>query len=644
MSKICGFVLAAGEGRRIRPATLVHPKALLPFCGVPLLNLALSELLAVPEVTQVVVNASYLGEQVEEACRNFSRAHGIEVNCSVEEHLLNHGGGIRKGVKRFVTDADTIFVHNVDVVHDYDLWDILKFHLAHEADVTALLIPNNRKIGVSVDDANRITSFHSPEGHLTFSGLYLLKKEILDFLPAEEEAPSILTAFHRAAAAGKRVLGMVGEVDRYWSDVGTPREYIRAHGEITDCGLPGQQMLREAVLEQGRRRFALEQKGVRCTGALGLGDNLQIPQGSHLHNVVVWDGTVLETPGIYADGIIGGGRIPAPLPPNDVNRQPDERVFKALDLVRPEGKYEEPVKQGSGRRYVRLEDPVKGGSVIWSAYSLARRENSVFAEETVFLKRLGIPVADVRLHLPEKGELVLEDLGGKDLLQASPEERWALLPQVLAQAAHLHHVGAQAARLDEVPLQAPFTLGYYNWERDYFRKNFLANVLGRTDMWDDRTARECCMIRAALLDEPQVLLHRDFQSANIKVRDGKCYWIDYQGMRLGAAVYDLASLLYDPYVEYTPEQRCAAWRQYCEFVFQEGGRISPEGRFHAAAIQRLMQALGAYGTLWKLMGMEWYRPFITPALKHLRQAALAVGNFPGFVHLAENALELWEKA
>ena len=54
-----------------------------------------------------------------------------------------------------------------------------------------------------------------------------------------------------------------------------------------------------------------------------------------------------------------------------------------------------------------------------------------------------------------------------------------------------------------------------------------------------------------MLGEPQVLLHRDFQAANIKIHHGACHWIDFQGMRLGAAGYDIASLLYDPYVEYT---------------------------------------------------------------------------------------------
>ncbi len=640
MSKICGFVLAAGEGRRIRPATLLRPKALLPFCGVPLLDLALTELLALPDLTCLGANACYLGEQVKDACARFGEIHGIDVHCSVEEHLLNHGGGIRKGVREFGGDADTIFVHNVDVIHDYDLRKILEFHESNQADVTALLIPNNREKGVEIDDGCNILDYHSSKSHLTFSGLYILKRDILDFLPEDEDAPSILTAFQNAAKAGRKVLGMVGEDDRFWSDVGTPAEYIRAHGKIADCGLTGQPVLHAAVLEQSYRRFALEQKGIQCTGALGLGENLNIPAGSHLHNVVIWDNTSLKAPGLYADGIICGGDLPAPLPPNDEKRMPDPRVFITMSMPAEEGKYEEPLKQGSGRRYCRIQNPKKGTGVIWSAYALSRRENSAFAPVAAFLCKLGVPVADIYLHLPEVGELVMEDLGPTDLLQLGHDERIKLLPQVLEQAALLHTKGNKIARADAVPLQPSFTPGYYEWERDYFRKNFIQDVLGRIELWDDQVARECRSIRERLLDEPVVLLHRDFQSANIKVRDGKCYWIDFQGMRLGAAAYDLASLLYDPYLEYTAEERMNAWRQYRDFVKAAGEEPPAEELLHIAAIERLMQALGAYGKLWKKDGLDWYKKHISRALRHLQQAATAT-KLPGFQRLAETALKHW---
>ena len=159
----------------MRPATLQCPKALLPFCGVPLLELAVAELRALPGVEQVVVNACFMREKVVTACAELSRRYDWDIRCSQEEHLLNHGGGLRKGVAELAPDADEILVHNVDIVHDNDLRKLIERHHETGADVTVLLIPNHRQYGVLLDTDDRILSFRDAHGDLTFSGLYLLK-------------------------------------------------------------------------------------------------------------------------------------------------------------------------------------------------------------------------------------------------------------------------------------------------------------------------------------------------------------------------------------------------------------------------------------------------------------------------------------
>lgn len=58
-----------------------------------------------------------------------------------------------------------------------------------------------------------------------------------------------------------------------------------------------------------------------------------------------------------------------------------------------------------------------------------------------------------------------------------------------------------------------------------------------------------------LAAETRQLVHRDFQSQNILIRKGEASFIDFQGMRPGLAQYDLASLLCDPYVEISSEER-----------------------------------------------------------------------------------------
>ena len=119
---------------------------------------------------------------------------------------------------------------------------------------------------------------------------------------------------------------------------------------------------------------------------------------------------------------------------------------------------------------------------------------------------------------------------------------------------------------------------------------------------------------------PRVLVHRDFQSQNIIVRNGQAHLIDFQGMRPGLAEYDLASLLFDPYVSFSREEGEELLADY------EGKRatachpVSPHFReiFRLCGIQRLMQALGFYGFAAVVKGNEAFLEYIPAAMTSLR--------------------------
>ncbi len=56
-----------------------------------------------------------------------------------------------------------------------------------------------------------------------------------------------------------------------------------------------------------------------------------------------------------------------------------------------------------------------------------------------------------------------------------------------------------------------------------------------------------------LIKLPQVIVHRDYQSKNIMIKDNKYYLIDFQDALIGSYVYDLVALLKDSYVELSEE-------------------------------------------------------------------------------------------
>src|SRR4051794_4151444 len=72
---VCAVVLAAGEGRRLRPLTETRPKALCPVGNVPLLDRALAAVaaLGLAGPGRVAVNAWHLADQI--AAHVGTRAH-----------------------------------------------------------------------------------------------------------------------------------------------------------------------------------------------------------------------------------------------------------------------------------------------------------------------------------------------------------------------------------------------------------------------------------------------------------------------------------------------------------------------------------------------------------------------------------------
>jgi aminoglycoside/choline kinase family phosphotransferase len=103
----------------------------------------------------------------------------------------------------------------------------------------------------------------------------------------------------------------------------------------------------------------------------------------------------------------------------------------------------------------------------------------------------------------------------------------------------------------------------------------------------------------------------------VLIRGEDAWFVDYQGLRLGLAEYDLASLLYDPYVTLTRTER----NQLLSFYATHRGLDLAELRevFYLCAAQRLMQALGAYANLSRNLGKPHFEQHIPAAIANLSE-------------------------
>ncbi len=97
-------------------------------------------------------------------------------------------------------------------------------------------------------------------------------------------------------------------------------------------------------------------------------------------------------------------------------------------------------------------------------------------------------------------------------------------------------------------------------------------------------------------------------------------------MRPGLAEYDLASLLYDPYVKLSDAERAELIVYYRDRQLESGSTVDGDFDFklRLCAMQRLMQALGAYGFLGLVKGHKHFLQNIPNALSSLRAVVATI--------------------
>lgn len=204
---VCAVVLAAGEGRRLRPLTEILPKALCPVGNVALLDHALRRVAGLG-VTEVAVNASYLADQVV--------AHvGDRAHLSLEpDGPLGTAGGI--GRLRDWIGGRGVLAGNADAY-------LADPHREPGRDIAALM---DGWSGATV----RMLTLPLPPGATggfsgrRFAGFSLLPWARVRELPPE---PGDLVRLWRAAeAAGE--LELIPYAGTY-IDTGTPADYLSAN-------------------------------------------------------------------------------------------------------------------------------------------------------------------------------------------------------------------------------------------------------------------------------------------------------------------------------------------------------------------------------------------------------------------------------
>jgi aminoglycoside/choline kinase family phosphotransferase len=288
---------------------------------------------------------------------------------------------------------------------------------------------------------------------------------------------------------------------------------------------------------------------------------------------------------------------------------------------------------GSDRSFYRVE-PLDGRVSVVMCVTPSRTEFAHYIAIGQFLKERDLPVPALHAWSDTTGLAILQDAGRQALQHvvlehgADAEVTFEAYRRVVRTLGALQSVPAEAC-CPEMSSR-PFSHTDLRWETDYFRENFLGRQLGWDLSTDAVLTAEFEALAGRVLEVPYAPMHRDFQSQNVFLEGEQVWILDFQGARLGPLPYDLASLLRDPYVSLPAEVE----HQLLMYYYGEAMPLvdMPWSAFRElyalVSLQRLMQALGAYGFLGLVKGKPWFRKWMAPALALLQRAVGEVDGLP----------------
>ena len=277
---------------------------------------------------------------------------------------------------------------------------------------------------------------------------------------------------------------------------------------------------------------------------------------------------------------------------------------------------------GSGRRYYRIKSPER--SCVLQVSPVVNDDFNRFVEYSKTFLDYKLPVPRVYCVDTSACQILQEDLGKRSLYDyVNPSAQSGsvriLYPEVIealirwqnaSQSLFSSHTNIWLYRFDYASLK---------WETDYFTQNFLVDYKGIKDI-PVAVKNFYSLLAVSVESQTKVLMHRDFQSQNIMVRpNSEIAFVDFQGARRGSMFYDIASLLWDPYV-CLPLDMIKDFFEYWH-MYYAGARIYSKedawmGFIHAS-LQRVMQALGAYCFLSRQKKIEKFAQYIEPGKKQL---------------------------
>ena len=240
----------------------------------------------------------------------------------------------------------------------------------------------------------------------------------------------------------------------------------------------------------------------------------------------------------------------------------------------------------SFRRYFRV---IHGSQHYALMDAPPEKENSQpFLALAQCWKKAGINVPIVYAADLEEGFLLLEDFGDRTFITEAPARAESLYPLALN----------TLIPIQSAPIPADYALPLFDetmcrFELGIFREWLVEKKLGLSISREieQAFAEVNNLLVTNALEQPQVVMHRDYHSRNLMLKnDNTLGIIDFQGAVIGPIAYDVASLLRDCYIRW-PEARIRQWREHYLDQYHTQ-QPEPAQRMDSAQFERWFDLIG----------------------------------------------------
>ncbi|MDQ6788950.1 MAG: phosphotransferase [Acidobacteriota bacterium] len=262
----------------------------------------------------------------------------------------------------------------------------------------------------------------------------------------------------------------------------------------------------------------------------------------------------------------------------------------------------------------------------------------------------GLPVAKIFDYSGALGVIIQEDFGDtilRDVLDESESaERDELLNEAIRLIARIQAATDKAFEIDSIASRLKFDREKLGWELAFFKEHYFETYRKQTLSENDDAAltEEFSELAGELEQHARVLCHRDFHAANLMVDKENCLRIiDHQDARIGAASYDLVSLLLDRVLSAPDEDWLEAKIRFflSERENLELEKISFEDflyEFRLQTIQRCLKATGTFSYQSVNRGKTYFVQYIEPMLCIVLQACEQSKRFPNLQNTIKTEL------